>query len=89
MPHRDSPILRVSQLSDRRVTTVKYAPSRGTTASLYRHDCSVRGPESLHRRGLCVSCTTPPVIVKPAKSRRPRRLVSVADALIAGAFDRA
>jgi hypothetical protein len=28
------------------------------------------------------------VIVKPAKSRRPRRLVSVGDALIGGAFDK-
>jgi len=75
--------------SDRRVTTVSYCASRGSTASLYRRECPVHGPESLHRRGVCVSCTTPPVIVKPAKSRRPRRLVSVGDALIGGAFDKA
>jgi hypothetical protein len=86
MPHPGKPA--GHRMTDRRVTTVRECASRGTTASLYRSECGVHGPESLYRRGLCVSCVTPPVIVKPAKSRRPRRLVSVGDALIGGAFDK-
>ena len=76
----------------KRGTSVKECPSRGTTTTLYRADCASCGPATIHARGLCVVCNrsrkAPKLVgrVKPATA--PRRLVSVADALITGAFDR-
>jgi hypothetical protein len=82
-----------SGMFDGRKTTVKESPSGHTCGSLYRATCSRCGPESLFVRGLCVVCNRSPKApklvgrVKPATA--PRRLVSVGEALITGAFDKA